>query len=165
MKKLVLALAMVFALVLTGCGSGGEEGGEASDNGGQEGIVLNGQTLEMEMNVTDDTINTLGEPVEVVEAPSCHYDGNDTIYTYEDFVLYAYQDGSENKLYIVELTSDAVETSEGAKVGMTEEEVISLMGDSFEKEGQTLNYALDDYKCIFTIGAEGTVDYIEYLPL
>lgn len=136
-----------------------EEVEEISLSVGQ--VELNGVVLEIGQNVTDETIAELGEPLETLEAPSCHYDGNDTIYYYDDFVLYVYQDGEDTPLYIIELDTDQVATREGVRVEMTSDEVIEILGDGCTLEGTFLTFTEDGITTDCFLDDTGSVWYIE----
>lgn len=124
-------------------------------------VELNGQTVQLGMDITDEFIETLGYPNETMEAPSCHYDGNDTIYVYDDFILYTYQDGEENALYLIELSTENVQTSYLACVGMTMDEVISCHGEAFENAGVMMEYTYENAMIDFTLDESGVVTMIE----
>ncbi len=117
--------------------------------------------------ITDEMLIELGEVVDHWVAPSCHYDGSDDIYIYENFTLYTYQDQGAKYLYIIEFTAPEVATAEGAYVGMTRDELIAIYGEDFEEMGIMLSWPLLDEEgevlCTLsaTIGEEGTVEFIE----
>ncbi len=85
----------------------------------------------------------------------------DTIYTYDDFVLYAYQDGEDKPLYIIELDTDKVATKEGVTVGMTSEQVMEIFGDACVNEGSFLSYAEGEYTTDCFLDDNNVVSYIE----
>ena len=168
MKKLLATILIASISITTvGCGTSSESGKEKEPEANMEvtttAIKLNGQEVEIGMDVTEDIIENIGDPLDEIEAPSCHYDGNDTIYAYEDFTLYVYQNGEENILYITELTTEKVETPEGAKVGMTKDEIIEIYGEEYIEEGVILSYEEEDYNIDFTIDESGIVTLIELL--
>lgn len=168
MKKILLVLTLGISLTFVGCSSADNIEVSETKVGAQTQeahINLNGQNLEIGMNITEDIINKLGEPLDIQNAPSCHYDGNDTIYAYEGFTLYAYQDGEENNLYIIELLNENVQTPQGSKVGMTKDEVIALHGEDYTFEGTILSYEKDDMSIEFTIDESDIVTLIEIVEI
>ena len=161
MKKFTTALVLA-TVIVTGCGNEAstEENQGSAQVEAAAGITVNGQFLEIGMNITDDIINAIGTPLSVQTAPSCHYDGEDTIYSFEDVTLYVYKDGDKNRLYIVELVSENVTSPEGFKVGMTLEEVNTIDPNNTH-EGLLVSYSYDNYDLDVTLTPENTVAYIE----
>lgn len=134
---------------------------EIAVTGEEDSIEVNGQVLEVGMNVTEDVIAAVGDPIDVMEAPSCHYDGNDTIYTYEDFALYTYLDDESMYLYLIELTGDGVATANGVTVGMSSADVASLCGDDYENMGVIMEYTYDDVYVDYISDESGLISMIE----
>lgn len=124
-------------------------------------VTVKGSVLKIGMSVDDGLISKLGKTIDVEEAPSCHGDGKDYIYTYNDFVLYTYEDNGNNKLSIVEISSPTITTSKGAKVGMSVSQVKSLHGNPAEESEMNLIYKISGVSLRFTIEDE-TVTLIEY---
>lgn len=129
--------------------------------GSEDSIEVNGQVLQIGMNVTDDIITAVGEPLDTMEAPSCHYDGNDTIYTYEEFALYTYLDGENNTLYLIELNGSSIQTANGAYVGMSTEEVIACCGSDYESVGMMMEYIYDNVTIDYSTDETGCISMIE----
>lgn len=76
MKKGVLLLAvLLLATALSACGGKKEEGIAAH-------IEINGVELVLNAEFTAEKAEALGKTDQVIEAPSCHYDGSDSIYYY-----------------------------------------------------------------------------------
>lgn len=108
-------------------------------------------------------LETLGQPLDEMEAPSCHFDGMDTLYFYEDCSLYTYADGDNSVVYLIELVTDQYATPEGATVGMTRDEVIATMGDDYEETGVLLTYTQGDFATAFSFDDADNVWLIEVL--
>ncbi len=130
---------------------------------GSSGVIIAGQSLEIGSIITADMLTALGEPLETQQAPSCHFDGNDTIYLFGDFTLYLYKDGDKDVLYILELNSNVYQTALGGRVGMTREEIVELYGDDFTEQGTRISYAMENEVVDFTIDESGNVSLIELL--
>ena len=47
-------------------------------------------TLKLGTVMSDGLLKALGTPTDTTEAPSCHYDGMDIIYTYDHISVYTY---------------------------------------------------------------------------
>ncbi len=78
-------------------------------------------------------------------------------------MLYVYQDGDVNSLYIIEFLTDNIETSKGATLGMTFEEVVNLHGEEYIHEGIRLSYEEDGVFTDFTLDENNFVIMIEIL--
>ena len=177
MKKVLaitLVLMMIFALV--GCsGSGDVSSSEtpsspSSSNVSSENvntdsgkITLGTAELKVGMVITEDIINKVGTPDDIMSAPSCFFDGEDTIYIYEDFSLYTYRDGDKDYLYIIELSTDKNATQFGGKVGMNIADIEELYGYDSTGTATSKVYKLgENSKLRFTFDETETVTLIEY---
>lgn len=124
-----------------------------------------GQKFYLRMVVEEEMLAALGTPVDVMEAPSCHFDGSDTIYVYDSFSLYTYLNGEDNILYLIELTGEQAATALGARMGMTRAEIEALYGKGVEGGGAYLAYPLSD-TTVLHIGFNGdVVIWIEYVEV
>ena len=180
MKKvlsLILVLILIFALV--GCsGSGDVSSNETpsaptssdiissditatkTDSGK---ITLGTAELKVGMVITDDIINKVGTPDDIMSAPSCFFDGEDTIYVYEDFSLYTYRDGDKDYLYIIELSTDKNATEFGGKVGMDIADIEEMYGFNSTGTATSKVYKLgENSKLRFSFDDSGIVNLIEY---
>ena len=182
MKKLIaLAIALSMLLCLTACGgagstesqnpsSGTNEGGNSSQGSGsvtthQDSgkITLGEAELSVGMVITEEIIAKIGEPDDVMTAPSCFFDGEDAIYIYEDFSLYTYLDGDKNYLYIIELSTSENQTALGCKVGMEIGEVEEIYGMPTSSTATAKTYSLgENSKLRFSFDENETVVLIEY---
>ena len=139
---------------LTACAGGGTAGTPSPDGTPQgtptpltapdDGIVIQGQVLQIGTVMTDAILEAFGTPSDTQKAPSCHFDGEDTIYIYDGFSLYTYADGDDSILYLIEISKAGIATPKGAQVGMTLEEVKQLYGDDYTELGTAISYALSD---------------------
>ena len=156
MKRVcVWFLAVVLALGLTACGEKKEEGLASR-------VTVNGVELALGAEFTADMEKKLGETQEVVQAPSCHYDGTDNIYYYTGFTVYTYMEQEKSILYSVEITDAAISTPEGAKVGMTLDEVKAACGEGFEETVTGISYSLGEGMKLNFRAADNAVTLIEY---
>ncbi|ONI43731.1 hypothetical protein AN640_06170 [Candidatus Epulonipiscium fishelsonii] len=125
--------------------------------------TLNEELISTNLNIGDvineTTLTNLGEPISIMNAPSCHFEGNDTIYNYSDYTLYTYKEGNDNKLYLIELSTPNIKTQKGAQVGMNVDEIINMYGEgtmygaliSYEIDGVTIDFTLDPETNIVTL--------------
>lgn len=177
MKKVLaitLVLMMIFALV--GCSGSGDVSSDetpsapSSSNVSSENvntdsgkITLGTAELSVGMVITEDIINKVGTPDDIMSAPSCFFDGEDTIYIYEDFSLYTYRDGDKDYLYIIELSTDKNATEFGGKVGMNIADIEELYGYDSTGTATSKVYKLsENSKLRFTFDETETVTLIEY---
>lgn len=177
MKKVLaitLVLMMIFALV--GCSGSGDVSSDetpsspSSSNVSSENvntdsgkITLGTAELKVGMVMTEDIINKVGTPDDIMSAPSCFFDGEDTIYIYEDFSLYTYRDGDKDYLYIIELSTDKNATEFGGKVGMNIADIEELYGYDSTGTATSKVYKLsENSKLRFTFDETETVTLIEY---
>ena len=98
-----------------------------------------------------------------MSAPSCYFDGEDTVYIYEGFSLYTYRDGDKDYLYIIEISTSENETALGASVGMNIYDVEELYGAAAGSTATAKVYKTgENSKLRFTFDDTDTVVLIEY---
>ncbi len=136
MKKIfVLLLSIVtLLLVLIGC---------SSKEAIQSHVMISETKVALGGIYNDVLATALGEPMDTQEAVSCHYDGYDTIYTYDGFQLYTYQLKEQKVLYCIEITDSTMSTPEGAKVGMTVSQIEEIYGTEHEQLPNGISYLLN----------------------
>lgn len=126
-------------------------------------IVINGQELSLFSQVTDDLITALGTPANTQKALSCHYDGEDTIYTYAGFVLYTYAHDESEILYLIEIKDSSIETSEGISIGSSYDDVIAAYGTPDDESVLFAKFIVSDTTAIrFEFDESRNVTGIEY---
>ncbi|MBR5452212.1 MAG: hypothetical protein IKV36_04360 [Clostridia bacterium] len=180
MKK-VLSIAIILMMILTLVGCSGnsdvssnetpsaptssDTSSVGSDTAKTDSgkITLGSAELSVGMVITEDIINKVGTPDDVMSAQSCFFDGEDTIYVYEDFSLYTYRDGDKNYLYVIELSTDKNATEFGGKVGMDIADIEELYGYNSTGTATSKVYKLgENSKLRFTYDESGIVVLIEY---
>ncbi len=156
MKKIFALLLSVgvLLLVFSGCGS---------QNAIQSHVMLADTKVALGAAYDDALATALGTPADTQEAVSCHYDGYDTIYTYDGFQLYTYQLQEQKVLYCIEITDSALSTPEGANVGMTAAQIEEIYGAEYEQLPNGISYPLNQNgaKLNFRL-KDGAVYCIEY---
>ncbi len=157
-RVLFLLLSVAITLSFLGCNQSTADDGK--QNTGDENLiqayVLINDTKVQLGGVFDEALaSALGEPLDVQEAVSCHYDGFDTIYYYEGFTVYTYLLENDKIIYSIELDSTEIKTPEGAAVGMTRTEIEEIYGTEYSEltngiafplqtEGAQLNIRIKD---------------------
>lgn len=81
-----------------------------------------------------------------IQAPSCHFDGMDTIYEYNGFAIYTYLNNGEAYVYDIEITTSAIKTNKGITVGSSAQDVIDAYGTGYS--------SISDYLIAYTQGAK-----------
>lgn len=158
MKKLILTMALL--LTLTACSSDKETAKETKIETGQEmaenteSNSTNGYTFEangVKFTTGDKTqvaLDALGEYNETLSAPSCAFEGEDTVYKYDGVEIYSYDKNGEEYISGIFLLEDT-STPEGLKIGSSKEDMIKLYGEDFtENIG---SYTYNDGKTNFIV--------------
>lgn len=176
-------LAVTSVAALAGCGSKDNkssvtestvqsaadttQGGE--DSAAPEGALTdadavftyNGVSVELNSDA-DAAVSELGEANDVSSQMSCHGEGEDKTYTYDEFVLNTYPlDGQDRVLEIV-VNSDTVATTKGIKIGDTAEQVKAAYGAGYREIGTYYAYDAGDKKSIQFLMEDGKVKEISY---
>lgn len=166
MKRiLTMTLALTLSMALLLCGCGGKDTG-TTDNGSNQfqtaGIHIGDVTLNIGGRLTDEMKSTLGDPISTSEAPSCLYEGMDTVYEYEGFFLNTSQVGDSEVVVLITIETANYTTDKGIKVGDTADALATAYG---EAEEETKNYAVyrqdENVSVTFSL-RDGKVTAIEY---
>ncbi|MBR3778971.1 MAG: hypothetical protein IKL13_04550 [Clostridia bacterium] len=148
--KRFFALALAMALLLCGCGKENkkEEGGSKAAVKLGDTTVTVGETLTAEMKTA------LGEPVSVEEAPSCHFEGMDTVYRYDGFSIQTYRKEDADAIAVITVESADYPTDKGIKVGDNLDAVMDAYGEADEPTNYYWVYNLTD-KVTLTFELDG----------
>ena len=153
MKKIMIIFAIVSLLALPSCMMK-----EMSDDyffhaGGIE--IAPGERAE-------DVLGYLGTHRSMSSSPSCAFYGEERIYHYSGYDIYTlYQDGKEIIERVV-ITSDAVATERGVRIGDKLHDVVTVYGRDYEKKGENIEY--DGERCrLQFLFRDGVVTSIRYL--
>ena len=84
--------------------------------------------------------SALGGDYEFSEVPSCAFDGNDRVYTYEKFEVQTYVDGDQERIYSIYFIDPNLPTPEGLCLGDSADDVKSLYGEDYETIGNSYEY-------------------------
>ena len=167
MKKLkqLLPILLILAFVF-GLAACGKEEGDGGESGAKKGlstsIQVGGATLKLGGEFTSEIETALGDPDNVVQAPSCHYDGTDNIYYYSGVTVYTYMQDDKSIIYSIEVSDASYPTAEGVKVGMTLDEAKALCGDGAEELANGAAYTLGEGMKLNLRTADGKISVIEY---
>ena len=88
--------------------------------------------IEMNQEITY-VVERLGEPLGILERPSCAFDGMDIIYGYPDVEIFTYPIGNTNHVHTINFINDSPRTLEGGiRMGAPLQAVIDAYGEDFE---------------------------------
>ena len=155
MKKIIIGL-LALAIFTTGC-----------DNETTEVNVETEETLAftyMDVEVTPgvEFINSnMAEDVKYVELPSCAFEGNDRVYTYEDVELTVSSMDGIDTVYSVYFLTDQVETEEGVKLADDKSVMIEAYGEDYVQVNNQYKYLVSNTLLLFIVEND-VVTSIEY---
>ena len=72
--------------------------------------------------------------------PSCAFEGNDNVYTYDNIEITANVSGKTETIYSVYFIDETAETSEGIKIGDTKKKLIEVYGDNYIDDISVITY-------------------------
>lgn len=107
-------------------------------------------------------LELLGEPVDSYKAPSCAFEGEDTVYQFKNIELYTFE--KEGKPYIsgIFLLDDSAQTAEGLKIGSTVDEMKTLYGTEYEETAGSYVYSLGKTELII-VSSNDKIISISYI--
>ncbi|MBQ7714680.1 MAG: hypothetical protein IJT70_02295 [Clostridia bacterium] len=106
----------------------------------------------------DEEIAKCGEPVDVYEAPSCIYDGNDCNYTFNGYLVTTSPDadGNEYVASVELITADAV-LENGITIGSSLSDALAAFGDGYEESFGVYTYDFGEYTVSITAEADAII--------
>lgn len=186
MKKTLIfvaafAIALTSAFSLAGCGSSDDKkttsATEAAETTKQEsteaqqsaGVIpesdtvfkYNGYSIELNSSI-EDMIANLGEANSVDSQLSCHGEGEDKTYTYDNFVVNSYPLDGKDYVMEVLITTAGVPTAKGIEVGSSADDVVAAYGSEYKEIGVYYAYDANEKKSLRFLMEDGTVKEIDY---
>ena len=172
MKKLslLLAVTMLAATLLVGCG-GDDSSSDSSANSSTSqdkaydgfSFELKGEKVELNAEMAP-LVDALGDADNYFESESCAFQGLDKVYTYGSVVITTYPENEVDYVYSIELKDDTVETAEGVYIGASKDDVITAYGDGAEDTGSALIYTKGESQLNFMLNGD-VVSSIVYLAI
>lgn len=178
--RVALAVVLLAALCLAGCGSAKTTSKKASDNAKQsesaskkssdkteekssgDGYVFETNGVKIAINAkAADIVKKLGDPLSKYEATSCAFGDLDITYTYADFELITYQLKGVDYISQVTLLDDNVATPEGVAIGDAASKVQDTYGKPDSEDNGSYLYKKGDMKLLFVI-EDDMVSSIQY---
>lgn len=92
---------------------------------------------------------------EVLEVPSCAFDGNDHVYNYGVFELTTYVGEEDERVYSVYFMDSNLPTTEGLCLGDSVEDMKALYGEEYAAEGTAYTYTRGE--TLLTVIAENDI--------
>ena len=138
--KRFFALALAVALLLCGCGKENKK----EEDGSKAAVKLGDTTVTVGETLTAEMKTALGEPVSVEEAPSCHFEGMDTVYRYDGFSVQTYRKEDADAIAVITVESADYPTDKGIKVGDNLDAVMDAYGEADEPTNYYWVYNLTD---------------------
>ena len=88
--------------------------------------------IELDQNI-DYVLSRVGEPIGILELPSCAFEGMDRVFRYSGADLYTYPVGDDDFLYTITFFHSEVQTAEGGiRLGSSLQDVLDAYGDDYE---------------------------------
>lgn len=113
-------------------------------------FVYNGIKINLDEDIND-VIAALGQPVDMISAPSCYYDGDDKTFVYNGFKINTYPDGNNDYVVSIELVSDSVSTVKGVTTGMKIDDALAVYGQNYTVNGFNYQYQTGDKYMYFYV--------------
>lgn len=102
-------------------------------------------------------MEALGEPLDVFKAPSCAFEGEDTVYKYDNIELYTYEKDGQPHISGIFLVNEEAQTPEGLHIGSTYDEMVSLYGDDYVEVVGSYTYLQGNTELIIVTSQEKVV--------
>lgn len=158
MKKSLVVYILLLVLILSSCGGASNPNkGDVMALKSEDFVFVTGKG-KIELNASFKPAD-FGEYV-YYESQSCGYSGMDKFYTYENFEVCTYPDGSVDRVSYIDLLDDAV-TSRGIKLGDSKDLLIEKYGDSYTLTSGIYIYKLEECELLFTT-EDSIITEIEY---
>jgi len=145
LKKLyLLFLAVMTIFVFTACDNGQNPENsnenippEINDTPGVPSVFsfkMGEVNIEMDEDISA-IIGKLGEPLGILEQPSCAFDGTDRIFSYPGVQIYTYPKGDADHIHTIGFFDDSVFTTEGKiRLGSNIQAAIDAYGNDYKYE-------------------------------
>lgn len=132
MRKIVLGLLLMF--FMSGCNS---------DPKVQDHYSFEIKGIDIVMGEeAGDFLSKTGNPLQQFSAPSCAFDGDDTVYDFGSVQITTYLTGGKEIFTGVYLIDDAYSTKEGIKIGSTLSDMLGVYGDDYIENYGAYTYSL-----------------------
>ncbi len=162
---LFIVLIILLLSLLTSCGTSGNKGDTTNQTNTLDttaGFQFDYNGLAIHMNdKADKIVDTLGDPMEYFEAPSCAFQGLDKIYYYSGFNLSTYPGSDGDYVSAIDFADDSVSTKEGLTLGAPRDKVIEAYGSDYTEDNGSLIYTKGKTRLTFLMEGD-SVSSINY---
>ena len=113
---------------------------------------------------TSDALGYLGEARGVSSSPSCAFAGEEKIYSYSGYDIYALCENGREVIEKLVIRSDAVSTERGVRIGDTMRDVVAAYGRDYEKKDENIEYEGErcDLQFFFEDGIVTSIRYLAH---
>ncbi len=160
-----IVLIILLLSLLNSCGTSGDKAEttnetNTSDTAAGYQFDYNGLAIHMD-DKADKIIDTLGDPMEYFEAPSCAFQGLDKIYYYSGFNLSTYPGSDGDYVSAIDFADDSVSTKEGLTLGAARDKVTEAYGSDYTEDNGSLIYTKGKTRLTFLMEGDA-VSSINY---
>jgi hypothetical protein len=171
-KCLAMALAVAMSMSMAACGgssdtkviesNGSTAAASSTSAESAAGFVFsyNGTDIPVDADAAP-IVETLGEPNQYFESPSCAAEGIGKLYTYSDFEIQTYPDGDKDLILYVLLRTDNVATAEGIDLSSSRDDIIAAYGEPTSEATGAMTYEKDGVSLVFIFNGDSLIS-IEY---
>ena len=153
-KKYFVAFALVLALVSCQCKDVGENMERYCFFSGDVRFCVGDDAGEI--------TKRLGQPNKTSRTSSCARTGEDIVYVYNGFRMFAYSENGNEKIVSIELTNDAASTPEGIRIGDSLDRIMKMYGVPSVRKENIIEYESGGVRLRFIL-SDGFVRSIKYL--
>lgn len=154
MKKKILAVLMLAAvLVVSGCSK--------KDSGGAFGYN-NGELMLTPGDKFNAEAGSLAETTAYMEAASCYFDGLDKVFTYGGYEVTTFPKEDGDYIQDINISSETIKTDKGIGVGSSLTDVENAYGKDYTVSGKMYEYYQDDTKYMYFFILNDVVQYYGY---
>ncbi len=131
MKKLFACLVVL--ILMAGCGS---------DENNENDYAFTVSGLDIVMGeAAGDFLTKTGSPSDKYSAPSCAFDGDDTVYDFGSYQITTYMTNGKEIFTGVYLLDGSHSTKEGIKIGSGLSDMLAVYGDDYQENYGAYTYS------------------------
>lgn len=152
MKKIFVCLVVL--LMMAGCSS---EGNNKND------YIFTVRGFDIIMGeAAGDFLTKTGSPSDKYSAPSCAFDGDDTVYDFGNYQITTYVTNGKEIFTGVYLLDDSLSTKEGIKIGSSLSDMLDVYGDDYQENYGAYTYSKGLTELSFVV-IDDVITSISYL--
>lgn len=152
MNKIILVCFLLFGFA--GCA-------DKDENGENYTFSVNGLNIAMG-DAVGDFLSKTGAPANKYSAPSCAFDGDDTVYDFSTYQITTYVSDGKEIFTGVYLLDSRYSTKEGIKIGSSLQKMLDVYGDDYKESYGAYTYSKGLTDLSFVV-IDGVITSISYL--